>query len=171
MRQYKKLILFIAMSGCIISGGCKTENTSGDPVGSLIKQNGCKQFTSRTVLNNTTDNPVVPPGKECISYQYDPGRTLYLQHINGGFNCCPGDIIADITIGDNGITIIEAETSDEKCHCLCLFDLDYEIKNIDPGRFTVTISGSLKQITAEIDLHQAYSGTICVERTEYPWTW
>jgi len=169
MKHRNMMNLLITCVLCVALTGCKTDVTPEIPAGSLVNQNGCKRFASETAPKSIPGNPVFPPAEECISYQYDPGRTLYLQHINGGFNCCPGDIIAEITIGDNGITIIEAETSEEKCHCLCLYDLEYEIKNIDPGRYTVYISGSLKQITAEIDLHQAHSGTICVERTEYPW--
>ena len=47
---------------------------------------------------------------DCIEYQYDGIDTLILNHINAGFNCCPGKIIFNINITGNTITITEKET-------------------------------------------------------------
>jgi hypothetical protein len=92
--------------------------------------------------------------------------------VNAGFHCCP-EIAADITIENNIITIEEIEISGE-CYCLCLFDVDYEIRNLLPGEYTIIVTEPYVQEGDEIleftvDLASSPSGSHCVYRDYYPW--
>jgi hypothetical protein len=136
------------------------------PTGILIGYHGCKQFQKGTALHTT------PPDQDCIEYQYDGEGLLQLKHVNAGFNCCP-EIAADITIENNIITIKEIEISGE-CYCLCLFDVDYEIRNLPPGEYTIIVTEPYVQEGDEIleftvDLSSSPSGSPCVYRDYWPW--
>ncbi len=137
--------------------------------GALINYDGCKEFQKGTTDDGT------PPDQDCIEYQYDGASVLMLKHINAGFNCCPDEILADITIENNVITIEESQSLDSGgCPCLCLFDLDYEINNLPPGEYTIRVNEIYLEEGDEIleftvDLLSLPSGSYCVDRDHYPW--
>ena len=139
------------------------------PIGILLDYFGCKEFQKGTPMDGT------PPDQDCIEYQYDGTGVLLLKHINAGFNCCPDDILADITIEDNIITIEEDESLESGgCPCLCLFDVYYRISNLPPGEYTIRINGLYLEEGDEIlqftvDLASSPSGIFCVYRDHYPW--
>jgi hypothetical protein len=96
-----------------------------------------------------------------------------LKHINAGFNCCPGDITAEIEFKGNLIIITESE-QEQGCHCLCLFDLDYEVTNLSPGRYTIRVAEPYVEENDQVleftlELFSATSGNYCLERNNYPW--
>jgi hypothetical protein len=134
----------------------------------LIAESGCKQ------LNMQGEGSQTPSDQDCVQYQYDGSSMLTLKHVNAGFNCCPGTISANIDIADHVITITEHE-SVPGCHCLCLFDLDYQIENLEPGEYQVefielyTEAGD-DPLVFTLDISQAGSGEYCVTRTHYPWS-
>jgi hypothetical protein len=155
---------------CFMVGivGCKTsEEFQADPEGALLQYNGCKQFQS----NINVSQILSANTNDCLQYQYNGRSTLTLRHINSGFNCCPGEISANIEV--NGDLIIITETEQEQgCLCLCLFDLDYEVINLLPGRYTVRViepyvTDQILEFTLE--LFSATSGSYCLERNNYPW--
>lgn len=159
------LISYIYMSGP--EPNCPPE--ASDPMGTLVDATGCKTFPAGKFADST------PPNLDCIEYQYDGEGVLLLKHVNAGFNCCPV-ILADITIEGNLITITESETYDSlgPCYCLCLFDVNYEIINLQPGEYTIRIEelylfegDSLFEFTA--NLSSSPSGSYCVYRDHYPW--
>lgn len=136
------------------------------PTGFLVDSYGCKEFPKGTPPDST------PPDQDCMEYEYDGESILLLKHVNAGFNCCP-EIAADITIEDNIITIEEIEISGV-CFCLCLFDIDYEIRNLPPGEYTITVIEPYVEQGDEIleftvDLISSPSGSHCVYRDYYPW--
>ncbi|MCK4224718.1 MAG: hypothetical protein KAX39_06030 [candidate division Zixibacteria bacterium] len=140
------------------------------PIGILLNYYGCKEFQKGTPVDST------PPDQDCIEYQYDGASVLLLKHVNAGFNCCPDEILADITIEDNVITIDEDESLELTggCDCLCLFDVDYQISNLPPGEYTIRVYGMYLQEGDEIleftvDLTSSPSGSYCVYRDHYPW--
>jgi hypothetical protein len=94
-------------------------------------------------------------------------------HANAAANCCPTEIIAEITIEGSEITIVEDEILDNPCYCLCLFDVDYELEGITPSEYTITIEGLYLDfedpIVVTIDFASNPVGSYCVERTHYPW--
>ena len=139
------------------------------PTGVIVNYDGCKEFAKGTPGDDT------PPDQDCIEYQYDGVSVLLLKHVNAGFNCCPDEILADITIEDNVITIDEDESLESGgCYCLCLFDVDYQISNLPPGEYTIRINGLYLEEGDEIlqftvDLASSPSGSFCVYRDHYPW--
>ncbi len=137
------------------------------PSGILVEYQGCKEWT--TGIETGTD---AAKNQDCIEYAYD-GQTLILKHVNAGFNCCPGEILADIDIVGNLITITENE-QEAGCFCLCLFDLDFKIENLEPGGYTICILEPYVQVGDEIlefiiQLTSGVSGIFCLNRNYYPW--
>lgn len=162
------LCVSIAVSLMVGVGGCKTsENIQGDPTGVLMEYFGCKQSQSQGSDNHVS---VFSTGTydDCINYLYDGEGTLTLRHINAKFNCCPVEITAEIEFSGNLITITERE-EDQLCDCICLFDLDYEIINLGPGRYTIRViepyvRGEEEVLEFTVDLFSAASGSYCLER-------
>lgn len=138
------------------------------PEGMLVDYSGCKE----TPPPDAT--PVPGSGNDCIEYHYDSNQSiLSLKHINASFNCCPLEIVAEITIGQQIISIVEAQVFNggTPCPCLCLRDIDYEITNLPAGEYTIHIGelspGSAFEFTVDLDAQP--SGSYCVQRSVYPW--
>ncbi len=137
------------------------------PTAALVSQSGCKAY--RAPVGSAPS-----PSPDCFNYRLEDGHTLLIKHINAAFNCCPGDITADISFANDTITILERE-SQPGCHCLCLYDLGYRIENIGTGTYTIVFiepyrSEADEPLIATIDLSASPSGEFCVERTTYPWS-
>ncbi|MCP4568847.1 MAG: hypothetical protein GY841_14815 [FCB group bacterium] len=143
----------------------------GEPSGEVIGHTGCKEFSSRTTQS------VIADSLDCIEFSYDGQSVLSLKHINAGMNCCIFEAVADIDITDQIITITESEVFDSlgPCYCLCLFDIDMEINNLQPDTYTVIINelnllGEDERLEFVIDLTLSpSSGSYCVKRFHYPW--
>lgn len=135
--------------------------------GSLVGWSGCKSWSKNTPPDSAQ------PDQDCIYWQYDGESVLQLLHANAGANCCPDDIIAEISISGAEIVIEEQEVLTHPCYCLCLFDVDYEIVGISPGEYTITILGlyldGMEPLQVTIDLVANPTGYYCIERTVYPW--
>ena len=136
----------------------KETNATGD----LINYTGC--IEPDTNYSRSQD---------CMEYDYDGENILLLKHVNAGFNCCPKNITADIKI-DNYSIIIEEIEIDGDCDCICLFNISYEIKNLNPGKYRITIiepyvHNDEETLEFTIDLLTTPSGIFCVERDYYPW--
>jgi hypothetical protein len=130
--------------------------------GKLTNYTDCKK--------SKEDSP--PSDKDCIKYDYDGNKILLLKHVNAGFNCCPA-ITANINVTGNVITIEEIEISGY-CDCLCLYDLNYEISNLDSGEYLITVNEPYIHEDEEIlqftvNLSSSNSGSYCVDRYHYPW--
>jgi hypothetical protein len=137
------------------------------PSGNLIHISGCK---GNTGVAAKTD---APRNMECIQWTYDSAGTLYLTHINTGFNCCPDSIFAVITIDDTCICIQEGEL-DGLCDCLCLYDLEFLFEDIPASEWTVCIEGLYRNdgdlpLEHVINLADSTEGQFCVQRNHYPW--
>lgn len=133
------------------------------PTGSLVRVEGCK-----STLTGTT------AGTACLRYTYDPAtKKLSLTHVNAGFNCCPEQIHAAVTVTDGTIRIVESETG-PNCRCNCLYDLDIVVESIRPQAYTVMVDEPLldaREVKMEfpIDLSSETMGEHCVPRNMYPW--
>ena len=115
----------------------------------------------------------VPFNQACIVYRYTSGGILEITHINAGFNCCPGKIMASVQIHDNVIVITEYE-EEAACGCDCLFDVDMDIRNLAEGIYMLQIVepyiGTRNEpFNFEITLSPGTQGTYCLDRTGYPW--
>ncbi len=161
------LIILLPASGCNDKDPTTPFQHNSDPAGELVSSTGCKH------LQTQEDPASASPDEDCVQYEYDGTGVLTLKHINAGFNCCPREITADIDIEDHVITITEYE-AESACRCLCLFDVDYRIKNLKPGEYEIkfvelyTDPGD-DPLEFTCDLSQAPSGMHCVKRTRYPW--
>ena len=148
--------------------GCgKGTDPKNNPDGSLTNSSGCISYLSAPKGN------LAPPCCTGFIYDYDSEEgTLSISHVGAGFNCC-SDQSADITFNDSLILIDENE-SGELCHCLCLYDIDYELENITPGIYTIRFIepyANDEDIPLELtfDLVSDPTGSVMVERNHYPW--
>ena len=133
-----------------------------------MSQSGCKAYRAPVGSERA-------PSPDCIEYRLEDGHTLLLKHVNAAFNCCPGDITADIRIHERHDHESSSEESQPGCHCLCLYDLDYRFENIEAGTYTIVFiepyrSEADEPLIATIDLSGLPLGQFCVERTTYPWS-
>ena len=140
--------------------------TGADPNGELVSSGDCKTFFRAPSQIET------PPDMDCIEYHYDENYVLSIKHVNSGFNCCPL-ILAYLDITEDSITIKEVD-SINGCHCLCLFDLEYMITDLTPGRYRIRVLEPLlpesdDPLDFELDLFAPCSGSVCVTRSQYPW--
>jgi len=165
---YLPLLFVLLVIGC---GEDNTETIKPEPPGpsgTLVKSSECKQFTAAAAISE------MPSDQDCLSYRYDGQGVLTLDHVNAGFNCCPGEISAEITIEGNTITITESEEG-AYCDCNCLFDLEYRITGLDPGEYTIHVIEPYatgpedEQLECTADLSTSPEGSCCVTRTHYPW--
>lgn len=131
---------------------------------------GCKHDVAKVAGASSID--------ECIQWQYSDG-VLQINHVNAGFNCCVTALLAGFDKDGDSITITESENLESGgCHCLCLYDFDYQINNLGAAEYTITIIGPYMEtnstpesdyLSFTIDLVAEPSGSYCVERDHYPW--
>ncbi|MEJ2722956.1 MAG: hypothetical protein P8181_17740, partial [bacterium] len=160
------MLAALSLSGCGDSNTTGTSPISLTPSGSLVDFAGCKQFG---------DGPpdIEPVIADCIFYRYDGVGVLNVTHVNAGFNCCPGELIASVDVANRIITITEGE-SEAGCRCLCLYDVEYEVVDLVPGTYTIRFIEVYTEENDEVlectvDLTSAPSGLQCLERNHYPW--
>lgn len=170
-KNFVFLGLGLVLLGVIFACGEKIVNRDrrahgSPPTGILVGHTECKIHETGGIADSVSSN------QECMEYSYDGEGTLLLKHINAEFNCCPESIIADISIEDSIITIEEHESfaNGKACSCLCLYDLDFEIRNLEPGEYTIrVISPYVRpwqeplEFSANLSASPC-SGRYCVER-------
>ncbi|MFZ1946484.1 MAG: hypothetical protein WAW06_02980 [bacterium] len=151
-----------------LATGCGGSDSTGpiliQPAGNLVSMTDCK--TWGIGLGRGTS-----PDQDCIQYSYR-GRTLDLTHVNAALNCCP-EFETRVTVSSDSIFITEDEV-EGGCHCLCLYDLQYEIRHLPAGTYRVIVSQEYLQpgdqpLEFTIDLRASPSGEYCVTRDHYPW--
>ncbi len=151
--------------GCILLGvgvliqGCHKEKP--------LDHSDCKTFGSKSGLQT------IGPDTSCLCYSYDQQKKeLKLNHINAGFNCCPGELYCDIEIRDDIIFLKEKE-KEAGCDCNCLFDIDIMVTDVEKQAYFISLvepyALTQQKIAFAIDLAQQPSGCYCVPRTDYPW--
>ena len=115
---YLLSVLFVATIVCC--------DESGNPAQSVELKNfantGCKGFTRSDTEGS----------KEIVEYRVIHDGYLYISHQNAIFNCCPGELGADISTEGNTITVTEYET-ENGCKCICSYDLSYEVGPLAEG--------------------------------------
>jgi len=162
-RLFAFFVLLLYFSACTDSGIQESKQSI------KIKTSDCKQF-SRTSSADSSN-----PELDCIKYTYDPAtKILQIKHINAAFNCCPDKISADAIVDSGLIRIEEKEKLLNPCKCNCLYDLDYEVKNVDAHIYILEVIepylGSPDEVLRfEVDFSKVTSGELCKKRTLYPW--
>jgi len=168
-------VLIVVLFALIASAsGCRDDHTldpagSGVPSGSLLSFTGCKTGAALPADENDSSD------SSCVAYRYGGNGNLYFDHIDAGFNCCQDRIYASISIDGKAITVTEAEDPEGGlCDCLCLFDLCFVVKNLEPGTWTIRFSEPClgegdEAIEFTVDLLIPTEGEYCVPRKSYPW--
>jgi len=139
--------------------------------GSVTEYSGCKNLNKTTGLSKNLE--ILPDTMAAVEYFYDGKSRLILTHINAGFNCCPGELYAEVSEDENDIIIEEFE-SEATCKCNCLYDLKILITNIKPGNYSFTVIEPYRYedneiITFVLGLNEEDRGLIKFKRRGYPW--
>ncbi len=160
--------LLLVAAGCGENEDTGITSTGNGPAGSLVSTTGCK--THSAILSfYAGETP-----QECFQYEYST-RRLKIDHINLCLNCCPGTIEGTVTIEGDTIRIKGSEEEGSApCRCLCLYDIEYEISDLDPGTWTILFEGDYVEspneiLVATVDLAEGAGGERCVPREGYPW--
>jgi hypothetical protein len=166
------LLLCVIVYAAVGSAGCKkSTEAKAEPVCVLSGHTECKG-TQETGAGRRNGALATQAG-DCIQYQYNGSGTLILTHVNAAFNCCPGKIEATFYTIGHEIEITEVESA-AGCYCRCLYDLNYELKDLEPGVYTIRFIEPYRDESDELlefslDLSSSGSGEHCVDRTTYPW--
>jgi len=133
-----------------------------------VEKSECKSSDKSAIIEAETSDTL-----SCIDYSYNStGKALTMKHINAVFNCCPEKIECDVSLKGDTIVIEESETS-SACDCNCLYDLEFEIKNVEKTNYQVKLiepyAGNEEKIIFEINLSKNISGNWCITRKGYPW--
>lgn len=65
------------------------------------------------------------------------GSTLFVQHINAEYNCCPADIAVTLVMEGDKILLTEVEIPGEPCDCNCCYEVESSVVDLGPGTYTV----------------------------------
>ena len=170
MRTLQKFLILWLIFGLFIS--CSETNSEKEPteiVGALVSNSECK--SNAGIRSSTTIG--TPDTLSCINFTYKATeKLLNIEHINAGFNCCPGTLSCNISISNDTIIIVEEEEA-PMCNCNCLFDLEIEITGVLADSYIVKIVEpylqDMKALMLNIDLANENEGSYCVTRKQYPW--
>jgi hypothetical protein len=147
----------------LLLAGCGKTDPNPDNDYSEVTTSGCKQSFVFTTTGNDFST---------IQYNYS-NKVLHIKHINAGFNCCPDKISFKASVSDTIIGVDEKE-SKALCDCMCLFDLDYDIREVERKRYWITFNEPYtglndKKLAFYIDLCASDTGSFKVSRHNYPW--
>ncbi|MFA6401872.1 MAG: hypothetical protein WCX31_09640 [Salinivirgaceae bacterium] len=163
-----KLSLFNLILALLIVASCddKQEPTPiGSPEPNYVLHSECKNEKSGSISEDKS--------QDCISYSYQADtKMLTLTHKNAAFNCCPDSITSNFSFIGDTIIITEAETA-SLCNCLCVFDLNFTIANLEKKAWIIKIVepyiGDGEVLQGTVDLTNVIIGEFCVTRNYYPW--
>ena len=122
------VICFLAAGLLFYLAGCKKANLFDSADGSLTGHSGCKDVGKSSVSDIGVP---VQTEQECIAYQYDGEDILLVYHTNSVLNCCPEQILAEISFSTGLISISEREQV-KGCKCLCFYDISYRLSSVFP---------------------------------------
>ena len=154
----KKSCIYLTFALLFVLGACDgvSENpVKEEPLPIELKNfanTGCKNNSDRTRSGEYVWTAVFE--YSCIHDGY-----LYVTHKDAFFNCCPGELKADINTEGNHITVGEWSTED-LCDCICTFDLSYEIGPLVEGATYSLCIGykGRENLVAEFEFHNSMSG-------------
>jgi hypothetical protein len=118
--------------------------------------------------------------QDCLQYWFDSSRTMHIKHINAAYNCCMESLMISYEIKGPVVLVSEIDNADSSslCKCLCLHDVEYEIRDlpatvnkieiVEPYALIDNISGE-KPLCCSFVYPKPDTLTCCVERCHYPW--
>jgi len=162
--------LLVVATLCGVMAGCASVAPGEERFPDVIGYEGCKDLPRHSApsLGSRTE--------ACIVYSYDGASVLRLTHVNTAFNCAPDDVGGEVhVVPGQQIHIVEDEYAPSPADCLCLFDVEYEIRRVWPGRYRLTVdemySGEGNEpFDFELDLTVPCAGDTCLPRSGYPWS-
>jgi len=167
-RHTRRWLAVLLVGSGLLLLGCMLDDSVGLPeydetrTGDATSRIGCKAYVS-----------TVSPSS-CIEYEYAADRCLRIRHIDTPFNCCPESMGADVEVNGAYITITLWQEFGPLggCTCLCLFDMEYEVRDLPMGTYILDINEAYtmgEKIRTTLVLDGPAGGTRCWERTGYPW--
>ncbi len=164
MRNINVLGYIVLVSLFVFTSCKKSEESDNNLSGTLTAYSDCK---------NGTKSAGVPDNKSCAEYSFDKQtQLLKINHINAGFNCCPDKLYSTIWFSNDSIYIQESEAA-ALCRCNCLYDLKFEIDDVEQKTYTVVFiepyAKDQNKLIFDIDLKKSDTGKFCVLRKKYPW--
>jgi hypothetical protein len=169
------VLLFLCFAGCA-HRACSPSLIA--PVGEWHGHGDCLTFGEGGATSLT------PRELDCLIWEYDGEGFLAATHANACFNCGP-EVDATISVGPappgssgfRGTIRIEETELSGSMDCICLFDLDYTLSDLPPGRYWVEVSEEGRYLLPEDELLEfeltlsgAGADSFCVVRDHYPWT-
>ena len=156
MKKFTVVLIF-----CSLLFSCN-KNNNGNP-DTEVKASACKSHF------------IFFPGsnRDGIEYSY-ANNIINIRHINAGFNCCPAGFHYNLKKTSDSLIISESEITPPACNCNCLYDLEYNLKDITSGTYIIRIvepyvipQDTLLEFKANISVNP--SGKFYVGRIGYPW--
>lgn len=172
MRSTTGTILLATLFTLLFSAGCDRDSTdiqqsTNVPTATLVQSSGC-----RHVVNDREARYTTTP--DCVILTYDRHKILRLRHTNAVMNCCISGHTVSALVSDGLIRVVEQERYDgtQPCRCLCLYDLEYEVRPIEPGIYRIVIdepnlAPGEAILEGIVDLSAPTIDTVCVEHTAY----
>jgi len=169
--RMRSWICVAAMMGLVLTTIHCGDDDDRQTTGGVTAFSECKVFNGDRFVNGR-DISGLPEDKAGIEYEYNI-PLLRLKHVNAGFNCCPGELSAHITVSGGTIEVREQQEKNG-CRCNCLYDVEAEIWSLAPGKYTIKIVEPLlppdnEEIAFAVDLSEPGTGTYVVDRQGYPW--
>ncbi|MBU0637998.1 MAG: hypothetical protein KKB50_03975 [Planctomycetes bacterium] len=65
------------------------------------------------------------------------GNDLKVLHANATYNCCLDDITITLSVQGDVIQLFEEELLTNPCWCVCCFNVDASVRDLEGGRYTV----------------------------------
>ncbi len=165
-KNFVSLITFFTL--LLVFTACEINRGGGNIDAKVISQSSCKYKKSLG-----TARAEIPDTLSCVEWVYSSStQKLKLTHKNTVFNCCPGNLYC--TVNQQGDTlVVEEYESQAACNCICLFDLDIEIENLENKTYLLTINepyiNKMEKIFFTLNLTQQPEGSYCITRKKYPY--
>ncbi|MCX6259067.1 MAG: hypothetical protein NTW49_14375 [Bacteroidia bacterium] len=165
------IVLLVSGAVIFVTGitSCKDKKDIADPGNKAISvksHSDCK-------LKDEQYNDSIPQNQSCLYYRLSHD-TLYLTHINAGFNCCFSSVNMGMISGNDTLRITESEVVNSPCDCNCLFDVLFIVTGITAVNYYIMLNEpyvtlASEKLSGSVDLHLSAFGHFCVTRSSYPW--
>jgi len=89
-----------------------------------------------------------PPCDEAMQLYVEPG-TLIVKHFGATYNCCLDEIVTAVTVDGSVLRLDEVEICTNPCYCICCYDIDTTVVDLEPGTYTVELCYQDYELGAE----------------------
>lgn len=117
------LALIVLLAASLATAGLREAQPVKTPVNHLSKGD-CKQSPTYPV----PDNIIITVS----------GNDVTVLHADAYYNCCL-NISTQVQQEGYAINLYEDEWGDNPCYCLCYYDLETTIYDLEPGTYTISV--------------------------------